>query len=533
MFKKYDPYTSTLSGRIGTSDADIGLFTASYQVTHYDDVQLPMNGGGNTRKYILDVVQRVSISNAAGGDLSPRDSITSYDNYPALLQAGLSFDALNGLSLQLLSYSPQTLNTKVQTSATAGSSSGQTQSSSASATVGSSTAQTNTYGLSVGSLGDAFTFSASAEHSSTNTQEQSRTSGSETGTSNGQENSASSYMSVKDWGIYSLLDPITTCPSWVFGQEYPWDAFLCHGKMDGDVGQRGSQVQLAVPDAMTVRLYDTQLLYPPSHLSMFGFNFVMRAQWLLTLDNDAADQPVTLNSDLSYFSASHAEADNDAGVAVYMDPYPAQLALTAPTAGNIAATLDLGIMGLTPVGPSRSATLGFIPGKFTRLPGTPAGTGLPPLPFNIFSVGNDLLVRDITSYSAPCDSGAGFCAAETALTATLDASCPNLGLGIWFKILDVSADYTLHLKHWKTGSVGVMLSISINSGAPIVKYVDALEAEGGEQNILSITLRNQDFASIDYSDDLVLGLNTAAITITPISGTDASYAIRALSVEAS
>lgn len=532
MFKKQDPFTSTLTGQIGTVDTELGLFSASYTVTHYDDVQIPLGGTGGTRKYVLDVLHKISIGNKAGGDVSPRDNVTAYEDYPALLKASLSFSAVDGLDLQLLSYAPQTLNTKVQTSATAGTSTGQTQSSSSSATVGSSTAQTNSFGMSVGSFGDAFTGSASAEHSVTNTSEQSNTDSTEASQSAGRDSSASTYMSVKDWGIYSLVDPNTTCPSWIFGQEYPWDTFLCQSKVPNPDAQHGDQVQLLVPDAMAIRLYDTQLLYPPSQLSMFGINFVVRAQWLLTLANEAVDQPVTLNTDLGYFSASHMLDGSSVGVAVFMDPVPAQLRLAGASDSGISATLDLGVMGLIPIGPTRAAAVGFIPAKFARLPAPGDASNLPQ-PFNLFATSNDLLVRDVTNYAAAGDAGSGFAAADNALTATLDASCPSLAIGLWFKVIDVDADYTLHLKHWKIGSAGVMLTIRINGAPPIIKYVDALEAEGGEQNLLSITLRNQDFASIDYSDDLVMGLNTVTITIAPITGTQAVYAIRALSVEPS
>jgi len=91
------------------------------------------------------------------------------------------------------------------------------------------------------------------------------------------------------------------------------------------------------------------------------------------------------------------------------------------------------------------------------------------------------------------------------------------------------------MKHWKIDATAIMLTMVINGDTnnPVVKYVDALEAEGGENNLLTIALRNQDFASIDYHDYLQLGLNSIQITIQPVDGVYAGsgYQMRAISIE--
>lgn len=94
-------------------------------------------------------------------------------------------------------------------------------------------------------------------------------------------------------------------------------------------------------------------------------------------------------------------------------------------------------------------------------------------------------------------------------------------------------DYNLFIKNWKTGTLGFQLSIDVN-GNKITKYVDSREGEGGENNFLSVSLRNKDFSSIDYHNYLLLGFNTITITITPIGGTvdsGSQYHMRAISVE--
>ena len=539
MFKAVDPYTYTLTGQLQDGGQAVGLFAASYQVTRYDDVQLSSGtvqaGVPNpgVRKYVLSVTQRVMIYNPSGLVLSPQTDVTAYPDYPALINMQLTASAAEDMTFQLIGYSPQTVNTQVQTAGTTGNSTGQTQGNSISRTAGSSTAQANTYGVSVGSMGDAFNFGLSAETSTTTTTEHSRTSTSESGTSRNQEASSSADMSIKDWGAYALVNPQNNCPAWTFGQEYPWDAIECRKTTEAPNPHNPAQVQLVVPSAMTVRLYDGVSLYPPSHLSMFGINFSAHAQWIVTVDDSESDQ-VSLSHVLEYFTASHSLTGPNSSVAVYLDSTPTKLFL--PGADDISTTLDLGVLSLDPVGQAEApAVVGFIPSKFTVLP-VPAGDGAPPKQFSILANANTLLVRDTTSYPASCSAGAGFGAGETALTATLTGNCTSLTYAVLLKVVDAAADYTLHLKHWKTTPVGVMLTIVVNGdpSTTLTKYVDAAEAEGGESNILSVALRKQDFASVDYSDVLTMGLNSIAVTVTPIDGSaTAGYALRAVSVEPS
>lgn len=548
MFKAVDPYTYTLTGQLGIEDKVVGLFKAAYQVTHYDDVQLS-SGTVHTgvpnpgvRKYVLSVTQRVIVYNKNGLVLSPQDDVRTYPNYPALLNLQLTPETAKNVSLLLVGYSPQTVNTKVQTSGTTGTSSGQTNQSSTSNTVGSTTAQTNSFGVSVGTFADAFTFGMSSETSTTHSTEQSHTSTVGSGTSRSHESSSSAYMSIENWGAYALVNPETSSPVWTFGQEYPWDAIECRKTTNVPNPRDPGQVQLVVPSAMLVRLYDNVSLYPPSHLSMFGINFASQAQWLVTVDNAESDE-VALEHVLEYFTATHSLVDkaaphNDAmsaeptsQVAVYLDKVPTKLSLSG--GGDISTRLSLGILALDPIGQAdQPAIVGFVPTKFTARP-APAAAGVQPKPFSLFATSNTLLVRDTTSYPASCTPGAGFEATETALRATLEGNCTSLTFTVLFKVVDAADDYTLNLKHWKNTEPGVRLTIVVNGDAStaLTKYVDAYEAEGGEANMLSIALRNQDYASVDYSDLLTVGLNSIEITLTPSTGGSAGYALRALSIE--
>ena len=163
-------------------------------------------------------------------NVSPNDNLKSYELYPAMLHTSMSIVKEN-LNYQIIEYSPQTVNTKIQSSGTLGNTAGQTAGTSKSDTVGSSTSQTNSYGtsVSIGFQGDMAIGSSSMnyEHSETYTKEQSHTTGSESSNSKSSEISSSASMSIKDWGAYSLVNPETKCPCWNFGQEYPWDVIEC------------------------------------------------------------------------------------------------------------------------------------------------------------------------------------------------------------------------------------------------------------------------------------------------------------------
>jgi hypothetical protein len=115
-------------------------------------------------------------------------------------------------------------------------------------------------------------------------------------------------------------------------------------------------------------------------------------------------------------------------------------------------------------------------------------------------------------------------------------NCTALKISAYFKIANSITEYTLHIKHWKLASTDIKLTFVVNRDEdnPIVKYVDAREAEGGEDNLLSISLRDLRYASGDFHDYLQLGLNCIEITIEPACGQLAErdgYAIRAMSIE--
>ncbi len=543
MFKKTDPYTFVKFVPLLLETVRIGTLRLDYQVTNYENVQLQDGTAiglqSQSRQYLIHCTQTVNLFNSEGLDISPSPTLDSYSNYPLMINAVIEPERAQGLNFQLLEYAPQTVNTKVQASGAVGSSNGATTGVSSSSTVGSSTAETNSYGASV-SLSETPSVSTNYEHSSTSTSEQSSTSGAESSTTRGSDSSNTASMSVKDWGAYALVNPELNSVIWTFGQEYPWDAVEC--RLTNGTQSPAGQVEIVIPTAMSARLYDGVTLYPPSHLSTFGMNFLMKAMWLVSVDNGNFDTStphsdiVNFTHKIDYVSGSHAllpdPVTDKKSVHAYMDPKPARLQTADES--YFETKLDLGLMALDPVGKGiESAIIGFIPRKFTVLP-APCQQNVAPVPFEIFASTNNLLIKDTTDYPTPLPASGGFSPSETALTATLNAGGQPLSMTLYFKVLDSDTNYALYLKHWIKTGPGVSLTLTINADTAhaIRKFVVSLEAEGGENNLTRINLRNLDFSSVDYSDYLQLGLNSIEITLTLIDETAAcDYQIRAISVE--
>jgi hypothetical protein len=560
MFKKKDPNSFTKYFNLFDGTNQIGYLIGDYHVIPYDDVEVKDTlsfAPTNKKKFMLHCTQRIVIYNSNFQTISPisitPDPYYPYENYPALINTTINTQpsAPSGVSLQLLDYSPKTINTKVQSSGSTGIGSSAGQSSSISNTVGSSTSQTNSYGTSVGVdagiMGDVFSFgenaSETSEHSTTTSTDQSQSTGSGNSSNQSSDQSNSDTMSMKDWGAYAIVNPANQQPSWFFGQEYPWDAIVCR-LTDGATNPNTAnpnyamQLHLILPSDMQNRLFDNPILYPPSQLSMFGFNFVMKSVWMVSVDYSQSDanSDITVTHNINYYSASHSVSGSTA--AVYLDKQPVPLQWDQNN-GNISTDMNLLIMALDVLGSiNKPSIVGFVPNKFIILP-APATATASAGAFEIVSAGNNLLIKDTTDpLPAANDIGAGFACSETTLAAGFSQNCTSLQMTIYFKVIDVVNNYSMFMKHWKTGTTGVMLTIVINGDTTnaITKYVDALEAEGGENNLLTLDLRNQDYASINYHDYLQLGLNVVQITITPINPaqfTDCGYQIRAISIEKS
>jgi len=538
MYKKQDPNTITKFFDLKVAGKTIGQLIADFHVVDYDDVQTQDFSSVKkeiNRKFLLNCTQRIIISTENNPLLSvPNSNQSVYSDYPVLINNSIKIISSGIIEANLLEYSPKTVNTQVQKTASQDLSTGSTASNSRSTSSGSSVSETNSFGVSVStssnlSLMDAgvsSTVTANAEHSQTFSHEHSITSGSELSHNKNQSLSESASMNIKDWGAFSYVKqgsiPMT---GWIFGQEYPWDAIRCR-KTNGRSIDTEEQVGLIIPKNMLVNLYDGEALLPPSELSMFGINFVSKSLYLITLNNESD----LINIDYSTLLYNATHKLNGKNVEVYIDKQPTSIFIDDPI------TINLPIMALDTLGlPGKQAIVGFIPSKFI-VPPSPMESGKVSA-FKINSASNTLYIKDTTDYSSVKDNGAGFSDSETRLIANLSEQCTSLSFTLYFKVVDTSNYYNLYLKHWKkTGSKGIKLTFTINedSDNKIVKYVDSEEAEGAEKNLLIIALRDYNYASIDYHDYLQLGLNSIEVKIEPIDGEyseNCGYQVRAISIE--
>jgi hypothetical protein len=558
MFNSQDPYSYTqfitLYDNANSKSPSIGVLAVEYRVSLYNDVRtrnqksvtLPQN-----QQFLLCCTQRLFLVNPGNSSVAPITGSTLanefFANYPALIETYMKVAESSGVTLDVMDYSPHTVNTAVTTSGTTGNSTGATQGTSSSSTTGSSYTESSTYGVSV-TVGDTFSgATASYDSSTSKTTDQSKTSGYESGVSMGKENSSSASMSIKNWGSYASVNPVHRHPTWVFGQEYPWNAINCryagsetYPGVPGFSDPNNNQFLMTIANSMIANLCDGVMLYPPSELSMFGINFVMKCNWRVCVD-DTASTEITLIHNIDYFSASHiaVKLGETYTPHVYLDKVPSKLSISPDSTNTHTFTvkLDLNIMGLDPLGVNTTAAIiGFLPRKLI-----PPAVIAPPATsaplcntFKTISSTNDLLIENATFYGS--QSTSGFTVSQAHLTANWsDTQNTPYNLILYFKIIDSVREYTLYMKHWATQATIIELTFVINGDTSntIIKYVTALEGEGGDNNILSIALRDLDFGSIHYHDYLQLGLNSISITMKPIENSWSSncgYQIRAISI---
>ena len=509
------PIANQDNGRIGTSIID-------YEIRRYRDVR----NMTDTLAYQVHCKQRIVIPNTT--PYQPGANIDQqFLNYSAIVRNEIDVTQEDGITIEILKYLPKTINSAVSTSLSNNSSA--ENSTSYQHTVGSSTSQTNTAGgsASLGFMGDIPTggLSFDGSTSSTTTHEQSTTKG--RGTSNSTGASESDSMTIKDWACYASLDTEYINPTWVWGQEHPWDVIKYN------TGKKDSFIRL--PQFVENLLYDAtnELVLPPSQLSLFGIDFTMQSLWLVKLDRPEDFKNFVANHTIQCWNASHSyDSTSNSVSAKLLDPFLYEIP---------SIHIDLYTYGLDPIGEASTpgGVTGFTPSKFIINPVPASSIGSQPVPFKIISESNNLMIDDTTTYlpMTASDEGAGFAPSETSLNVVFTESCTNLQMTLSFKISDTVNDYTLYMKHWKTNEIGIILTFIINGNLdnPIVKLVDSLEAEGGENNLLTISLRNTNYGTIDYHDYLQMGLNTIEVNIKPMKISanlkqDCGYQIRAIAL---
>lgn len=507
MINTKDLYCYATAQPIGST----GQSLIQYEIHRYRDTR----SLENRLAYLVICTHRVLIPNGTPYQVGANSAaFAGYSNYPAAVTNSFTVTASPAsteCSISLRELFPRTLNASISTSLDT--QSGSSSSSSTQQASGSSTSQSNTFGVSlsagffgelpVGNIGIDYQHSwGSGTFNSTSS-----------GTGAGQQSGSSSgeTMSVKDWSSYGQSDATGRIPSWIWGQSYPWDVILYNQSQDG--------TNIVLPPFVQSRMMTTvtggtpesptyiTFAMPPSQLSLFGLDFTMKASWLIDFPNGVtAPETIQIAHGLNYFTANHSVTGSGPTASL-----SAQINSGVP-APFTSPPLDLSTYALDPILDIKSgAAINFMsPNLFTYPPTASGGA------FKILSAANNLQV-----------TGSGF-----APNMTSDFALGPTALSVQFKILDAVNEYSLLFHHWigTTGSP-VSLSIAVNGNPPVAIFVDAQEGQGNQGNVSTINLRDLNFSSVNFHDYLQLGLNTIAITVTPVNPDGSNlYTLSALAI---
>lgn len=478
----------------GDKNNTFGHSTVEYTILKRTDVS-------NLKKvpgYLLLVKQTLRIPNK-NNYVPGSSSIHAYENYPAIIQNNIDLKTNNNATIKLSNLFPRTLNSNVTTSSS--SQTGSSSSVSHQHTTGSSTSNVNTFGvgISAGFFGEMPIGAISLNYS------HSWINGHSSSQSDSQSNSLekqlaySNSMSIKDWSAYSNVSDNNQSISWIWGQSYPWDVILYNQSTEGD--------NVNLPDFVKNRLLSSNLLLPPSELSLFGLDFISHACWLIDFPNGvSSDEILTISHKTTNFTASHEKSGTDISAKL-------QTLNEASTATYSSGPLNLSQYSLAPIEISTIEgipSIGFKVNEFTYPPKNDTDQ------FKIVSTKNNLEA-----------TGTGF---DSVMTSSFKTQ-PTIDL--YFKIEDNSFDYSLLFVHWlEKGSGDCIVSWKVNG-----QYIGSLNLNRQQnnentENMDKVSLRNLNYSSCNYHDYLVIGLNKVEISIQPADKNSSHlYTLSSISIQ--
>jgi len=305
-----------------------GVLTARYEVRRYENVR---NLESRLCYYVICTARITLPNTATRSSPNPRSktsdsSAYSYKDYPVILTHQTTLTQEGGEPVPLHDYSPKTINASVSADTSSGVQS--QRASSVEHSSGSSDAQTNSFtaNVSVGLVGDMLSGNAGGafSHSSTRSEDRSVTRGQQTGTS--ADESTSDSMSIKDWASYGVPSKDRSTVTWTWGQEYPWNAIDY-----SELVSTGSST-IALPSFVQQRLATvvqsseakaekspsvTYQARPPSALSLFGLDIVMKAVWLV--DASGGDS-FSIGHEVGLTTGSHTVAQKNGLVSASITP---------------------------------------------------------------------------------------------------------------------------------------------------------------------------------------------------------------------
>ena len=461
----------------GGKDGQFGYSDIEYTILKRTDVTNLTKVHG----YLLVMKQRIFIPNEM--DYVPGSStITSYENYPAIIENNVDLKINNQATVKLASIFPRTLNSNVTTSST--SQAGTTSSVGHQHTTGSSTSNVNTFGVGLmgGFFGEIPMGSVSLNYSHSWIHDTSKSNSDSTASSAEKDLSYSNSMSIKDWSSYSNISENNKSIRWVWGQSYPWDVILYNQTTGGD--------NVKLPDFVKNRLLSGNLLLPPSELSLFGLDFTSHASWLIDFpEGISSDETISISHTTSNYTATHEKAGKDLSAKLQNN---SEASLSTYSSGE----LNLSLYSLAPVqvNPSEGIpTIGFMKSNFIYAPHKNTDS------FKIISPKNNLEAK-----------GTGF---DSVMKSSFKTN-PKIDLN--FKIQDTTFGYSLAIFHWlEEGSGNCTLNWKVNGQHSGSINLTQQKNTNNNENMTQISLRNLDYRSFNFHDYLVIGLNHIEITIVP------------------
>jgi hypothetical protein len=496
---------------LGKNQTQYGVLLSEYQVTDYWDVRTTSSGSMQMRAYVVAMQQRLTLYNDKASGFGGPSQGAVFTDYPVMaVQQVAPATTAPGVSFYLEDYSPKTLNAAVSTSRNAATDSN--TSSSVQHTTGSSTSVTNTWEVSgsLGFFGDVLTGGVGGGYSSSTTHTDEQSQGSSEGAEAGSSSGASSSMTIKDWASYAFLDKDRRAPSWVWGQENPWNVIDFRNSTDNST--------IDLPPYVQQLLCDGKYVYPPSHIAQFGLDFVARAKWIFYLAGPAGadDEVADFSHALTYWTGSHSGTGSFGTLAlsVSMDQLANNLAIE-----TIHLNLPcLALRAITRAGSGNGAVVGFVKSEFITVPGPS------PAQFRVTSAARNLYISQGQGFDA-------FQADDSVLTGGNITAANPASFLLRFKVVDPDLELSLHLRHWKTTDVGCLMTLQIN-GHSITRHIDTANAGGGSDNVTTVILRSLDYTNPDIYDYLTVGMNEIQVTIVPADAQQScGYALRALAIQ--
>lgn len=500
------PLIVSSDGAFFQEGTQLGWNYVEIQVFKNTDVRNLQSANG----YIVQYSQRTQILNFFDSlIIQPNSAGAMVCDYQYLAGVGnaVCLNLLNDTdaTIEVIRFSPKTLNTVVQTSSQGASSSDSSTNQESSTGSTQSTVNTFSAGLSGGFFGDSPTGSLSLGYSGSWGRSQTQESSNGSSQSSGTSSSNSDSMSVKDWGCYGSKDLTTPFITWNWSQEVPVRM------MDSQPYSFKGNIPNPLPSSVIPRLFPqytapgqttpSYMPAPPSDLSLHGVDLVHKAWWRVDFNGPLLADPMVafnLTHNTNFSMASHGNLLNAKDLSTI------ELYVTLPVflCETESPTMSMLSLSLAPIDFANSES-----------PGTLSCSSIN----HYRSIDND---NQICCLVSPVNDIYMSCSGFVFTNGELVAASPTPRITIAFKISDLDTNYTLLLSHrLENSATDIQVIWTLNEASPAsfsdlfnVTPVQGLKTEGNAQTFLG--LRNiNDVSSANFYDRLQLGMNVISIEI--------------------